>query len=51
MKEKVLQVIKESQKSIDAIKIMRTIKDNYSREDLEEVLSSIDELLKEGEIV
>ena len=51
MKEKVLQVIKNSQKSIDAMKIMRTIKDDYSREDLEEVLSSIDELLKEGEIV
>ena len=51
MKEKVLQVIKNSQKSIDAMKIMRAIKDDYSREDLEEVLSSIDELLKEGEIV
>lgn len=51
MKEKVLQVIKESKKSIDAIKIMRTIKDNFTREDLESVLASIDELLKEGEIV
>ena len=51
MKEKVLQVIKNSQKSIDAMKIMRTVKDDYSREDLEEVLSSIDELLKEGKIV
>lgn len=51
MKEKVLQVIKDSQKSVDAIKIMRTIKDNYTRNDLEEVLRSIDNLIKEGEIV
>ena len=51
MKEKVLQVIRNSQKSIDAMKIMRTIKEDYSKEDLEEVLGSIDELLKEGEIV
>ena len=48
MKEKVLQVIKNSQKSIDAIKIMRTIKDDYSREELEEVIYNLEEVINEN---
>jgi len=51
MKDKVLEVIKESSKSIDAISIMRKINDNYTMEELQAVLGSLDQLINEGEIV
>lgn len=51
MIEQILNIIKKHKKSIDAIKIISEIKENYSVEDLNNILSILKELEKEGLII
>ncbi len=48
MKERILEIINNSNKGLNAIDIIRKIKREYSVKDLEEVLDFLDELIKEG---
>lgn len=51
MKNKILKILNESEKSLDAISIMRKMKSTYTAEDLRNLLDALDLLCDKGEIV
>lgn len=52
MKEKILKIFKRSgNKKLDPIQIVKHIKDNYTSNDIKEVINILNELIIEGEII
>ena len=52
MKEKVLKIFKRSgNKKLDPIQIVKHIKEDYTPNDIKELLDILNELIKEGEII
>lgn len=50
MKDKIISILKESDRSLDAVEIISNLKDEYTKEDLIELLSVLNEMCKQGEV-